>query len=344
VLINGVLDEQLSDFNEINSVTITTLRKALENKDKTALKYFNNIATNKTVFDFLNMANVSEGLFISVDKNIQLKKPLHIINLSVSENAHVLIPTRNLIVIGKNSEASIIQSYLGKGDTGYFHTINSEIFIDANAKLNLYKIELENNFANHINKTDVIQKVDSVFRHFNFSFNGKLIRNDINVELEGENIETILNGLYLGNDEQHIDNNTFINHLKPHSTSNELYKGILNDKSHAVFSGKILVEKNAQLTNAYQNNNTILLSDNATVDTKPQLEIYADDVKCTHGATVGQLDESALFYILSRGIPKDKARTMLINAFAESIVSEIPIKELQNEITDLIYNNLHREL
>jgi Fe-S cluster assembly protein SufD len=202
---------------------------------------------------------------------------------------------------------------------------------------------LDNDDSYHVEKTDVLQARDSQFKHFNFTFGGKLVRNDINAELSDENIECTLNGLYIANDSQHFDNSTFIDNAKPHSVSNELYKGILDDNSRGVFTGKILVAKDAQLTNAYQNNNTILLSENARVDTKPQLEIYADDVKCTHGATVGQLDESALFYILTRGIPKEKAKSMLITAFAESVVAEMSIPELKEEINHLIFQHLNRD-
>ncbi len=344
VVVNGVLQKELSDYEELkNEIIISSILEAVDNDKKLVEKYFSKIATNKTAFDYLNLSNFVDGLFIQIPDGKILDKPIQILNITGNKGKMVFTPSRNLIFVGKNSEVTIVQKYVGDKGEKYFNNISSEIFIDKNGVLNIYKVELESDDSFHIDKTDVLQLKDSQFNHSNFSFGGKLVRNDINTEFADENIECTLNGLYIGNDNQHIDNNTFINHSKPHCTSNELYKGILDDKSRGVFCGKILVERDAQLTNAYQNNNTILLSDNATVDTKPQLEIYADDVKCTHGATVGQLDESAMFYILSRGIPREKARTMLITAFAESVVTGVKIKELRTELNCIINENLNRD-
>jgi len=342
VFVNGVFRKELSDYEELKKeIVISTISEAIEKNEKLVEKYLSKIVVNQTAFDYLNLSSFVDGLFIQIPNGKQLEKPIQILNISGSKGEMTYTPFRNLFIVGENSEAAIIQKYVGIDSERYFNNISTEIFIDKNGVLNIYKIELENEDSFHINKTDVIQSRDSQFNHFNFTFGGKLIRNDINTKLNGENIECTLNGLYIGNESQHIDNNTFINHAKPHSTSNELYKGILDDNSRGVFCGKILVEKDAQLTNAYQNNNTILLSDDATVDTKPQLEIYADDVKCTHGATVGQLDESAMFYILSRGIPKDKARSMLIKAFAESVVEGVKIEPLRDELNNLIFECLN---
>lgn len=344
VLVNGVLKKGLSDYEELKKeIIISSILEAVDNDEKLVEKYFSKIATNKTAVDYLNLSSFVDGLFIKIPDNKILDKPIQILNITKSKGKMTFTPSRNLIFIGGNSEATIVQKYVGNKGEKYFNNISSEIFIDKNGVLNLYKVELESDDSFHIDKTDVIQLKDSQFNHFNFSFGGKLVRNDINTEFTDENIECTLNGLYIGNGNQHIDNSTFINHSKPHCTSNELYKGILDDKSRGVFSGKILVERDAQLTNAYQNNNTILLSDDATVDTRPQLEIYADDVKCTHGATVGQLDETAMFYILSRGIPRDKARQMLITAFAKSVVEGVNIEALRTELNSIINENLNRD-
>ena len=344
VFVNGVLQKELSDYDELKKeIIVSTISDALVESKDLIEKHFTKIVVDKTAFDYLNLSNFEDGFFIQVPNNKVLEKPIQIVNITGNKNKMVFSPSRNLIVIGKNSEASIVQNYCGIEGEQYFNSISSEIFIDQNGVLNIYKVELENEDSYHIDKTDILQSRDSQFNHFNFTFGGKLIRNDINTELNDENIECTLNGLYIGNDKQHIDNNTFINHAKPHCTSNELYKGILDDNSRGVFSGKILVERDAQLTNAYQNNNTILLSDDATVDTKPQLEIYADDVKCTHGATVGQLDESAMFYILSRGISKEKAKAILITAFAESVVEGVKIEPLRNKLNNLINEHLNRD-
>ncbi|MEE9430006.1 MAG: Fe-S cluster assembly protein SufD, partial [Melioribacteraceae bacterium] len=206
-----------------------------------------------------------------------------------------------------------------------------------------YKLQNESNTAYHIDKTDIYQKESSVFNHFSLSFGSKIARNDINVKLDGENIESHLYGLYLGKDEQHIDHHTFIEHAKPNCMSNELYKGILDDKSRGVFSGKILVDQIAQKTNAFQSNKSVLLSNEASVDAKPQLEIYADDVKCSHGATVGKLDEQAYFYIRSRGVSAKAAKSMLIRAYIDDVVSEIKIDELREKVNHTIFEHLQRE-
>jgi len=344
VFVNGVFKKELSDFEEIKKeIIISTISEAMVEREDIVSEYLSKIAVDKTAFDYLNLSSFIDGFFLQIPDNKILEKPIQMLNITGNKGHMTYTPTRNLIIAGKNSEASIIQNYVGIEGEQYFNTISSEVFIDQNALLNIYKVELENEDSCHIDKTDVLQRRDSKFNHFNFTFGGKLVRNDINTELSDENIECTLNGLYIGNDNQHIDNSTFINHAKPHCLSNELYKGILDDHSRGVFNGKILVERDAQLTNAYQNNNTILLSDDATIDTKPQLEIFADDVKCTHGATVGQLDESAMFYILSRGIPREKAKSMLITAFAESVVEGVKIEPLRDELNNLIFEHLNRD-
>jgi Fe-S cluster assembly protein SufD len=343
IIVNGVLNKELSDIEELNKeIFVSTIAEASETYPELVEKYLSKIAVDKTAFDYLNLANFVDGLFIQIPNSKLLERPIQILNISNSKGSLTFSTSRNLIIVGENSESTIIQKYVGANEGKYFNNISTEIFIDKNGILNISKIELENMDSFHIDKTDVLQSRDSQLNHFNFTFGGKLVRTDINTELDGENIEATLNGLYIGKDSQHIDNNTFVNHSKPHCTSNELYKGILDDNSRGVFSGKILVERDAQQTNAYQNNNTILLSDNANVDTKPQLEIFADDVKCTHGATVGQLDESAMFYILSRGIPKEKAKQMLINAFAGSVVEGVKIEGLREEINNLIFERLSK--
>jgi Fe-S cluster assembly protein SufD len=344
VFVNGVLKKEFSNFEELkNEVFVSTISDAMVEREEIISKYIYKIAVDKTAFDYLNLSSFSDGLFIQIPDNKILDKPIQMLNITGNKGNMTYTPSRNLIIAGKNSETSIVQNYVGIEGEQYFNTIASEIFVDQNALLNIYKVELENEDSCHFDKTDVLQKRDSKFNHFNFTFGGKLVRNDINTELSDENIECTLNGLYIGNDNQHIDNSTFINHAKPHCLSNELYKGILDDHSRGVFNGKILVERDAQLTNAYQNNNTILLSDDATIDTKPQLEIFADDVKCSHGATVGQLDESAMFYILSRGIPREKAKSMLITAFAESVVEGVKIEPLRDELNNLIFEHLNRD-
>jgi len=344
VFVNGIFEKELSDYSELsNQIFISTIAEAFESDNELVEKYFSKISMENTAFDFLNLSNFVGGLFIHIPKNVVIEKPIQILNITGNAVDISFSSSRNLIIADENSESTFVQKHVGLKGEIYFNNISTEIYVEKNGILNFYNLQLDNDDSYHFEKTDVIQNRDSQFHHYNFTFGGKLVRNDINAKLDAENIECTLNGLYIANDSQHIDNSTFIDHAKPHSTSNQLYKGILDDSSHGVFAGKILVARDAQLTNAYQNSNTILLSKEAKVDTKPQLEIYADDVKCTHGATVGQLDESALFYILSRGIPREKAKSMLISAFAESVLSDLKIDALKIEISHLIFEHLNRD-
>jgi len=242
----------------------------------------------------------------------------------------------------ENSQAKIIFEYVGSENAEYFTNATSTITAGANANLSLFKIQNESQTAFHIERTDIKQKNSSIVKHFALSFGAQISRNDINVNIDGENVENHLYGLYLGNKNQQIDNHTFIVHNQPNSESNQLYKGILDNESKGIFSGKILVKKEAQKTNAFQSNKSVLLSEKAKSNSKPQLEIYADDVKCTHGATVGKLDQEALFYIRSRGVPLELARSMLIRAFIDDVVKEITIEPLKEKVNHTIFQHLKR--
>jgi len=211
-----------------------------------------------------------------------------------------------------------------------------------NANLDLFKVQNENNNSYHIDTTNAEQNRDSIFSHYSMSFGGGIVRNDINSILKDEHSLCNYYGLSLGNESQHIDNHTLVDHAAPDCDSNELYKGILDDNARGVFNGKIMVRKDAQRTNAYQSNKTVLLSKNSNIDTKPQLEIYADDVKCSHGATVGHLDDLALFYVRSRGIPEELAKSMLIRAFANDVVEKVKIESLRNKLNHMIFAHLQR--
>jgi len=247
-----------------------------------------------------------------------------------------------LIMAGKNSQVSIIANYRGSGSQKYFNNAVTEIFIGENSIVDLYKIQNEKDDSYHIEKVQALQKKNSVFNHYNLNFGGAIVRNDINSLLDDENTETHFYGLYLAHGNQHVDNHTFADHAKPNCMSNELYKGILDDNARGVFNGKIMVRKDAQKTNAYQSNKTILLSRTAKIDTKPQLEIFADDVKCSHGTTVGQLDEESEFYIKSRGVPQELAKSMLIRAFANDVIEKIKIEPLKEQLNHMIFEHLHR--
>jgi len=343
VFINGIFSEELSEVGELpKNVFAGSLNDEIQSDNKIVKNYLGKQIENKTAFDHLNDAYMLDGAFVSIPDGTVLEKPIQVLNISGHKNELTFNTPRNLIVAGKNAQASIFFKYVGIEGNKYFTNSVTEIFVDESAMVNVYKIELEDVESYHIERTEIYQKANSIFNHYNFTFGGSLVRNDINSIMDDENIECHLNGLYIGRDSQHFDNHTFIDHAKPNCYSNELYKGILDDKAHGVFSGKILVDKDAQKTNAYQSNKTILLSEEASIDTKPQLEIYADDVKCSHGATVGHLDETALFYILSRGIPEEKAKSMLITAFAEDVVSKVKISELKDKLNHLIFEHLNR--
>lgn len=344
IFINGIYNKELSKINDLeNGVVVDSFFVHLKNKNKLILQLLNNSSNNLNSFTLLNHTFTYDGFFIHIPKNKIVEKPIHIINIAVNNAGKALIQPRNLVIAEENTQANIIYEFIGNDGDEYFTNVITDIYVKENSQINFIKLQNESNASFHIDKTDIHQNNSSILNHFSLSFGSKIARNDINTKLDGENIECHLFGLYLGNDEQHIDNHTFINHAKPNCMSNELYKGILDDKAKGVFSGKILVDRIAQKTNAFQSNKSVLLSNEASIDAKPQLEIYADDVKCSHGATVGKLDEQAYFYIRSRGVSAEAARSMLIRAFIDDVVSEIKIEQLKDKVNHIIFEHLHRE-
>ncbi len=339
VFYNGTVQKSLSDISDLpKGVIVENLKTAIQNFPDIVEEYLGKYSQVRTGFDVLNSAYFRDGLLVFLPANAILTKPLQILFYSDSDNS--LLTYRNLLVVGKNSEGKIIFNYKGTAEKKYFLNSSNEAIIEENAHVELLEVQSQSEEAFHIEKSEVKIKQDGTFNHYSFSFGGRISRNDIYAELDGENISCNLYGLYLGKEKQHIDNFTFINHSKPNSSSEEFYKGILDDESHGVFAGKILVSPNAQKTNAYQSNKTVLLSEKATIDTKPQLEIYADDVKCSHGATVGRLDKEQFFYILSRGIPEKIARSMLITAFANDVLTKVKFKEVREALQKIVSNYL----
>jgi len=273
-----------------------------------------------------NSAWSGDGVVIEVAADHRLAKPLQILHVATAENA--LAATRNLFVIGAGAEAGIIETYIGSA-SGYFSAAVNECFLAANAGLTVYKWQAEAEKACHFGGTYVKQARDSRFMHHNFAFGALLARSDIHSDLELA-AECRLNGLYLGGNRQHIDNHTRINHLQPRGVSREFYKGVLDNRARGVFQGRVIVVEDAQQTDSEMNNRNLLLSADAEVDTKPQLEIYADDVKCSHGVTVGQLEEKSVFYLQSRGVDEDAARNILTFAFANEMVDKVENAELKS--------------
>lgn len=338
VFIDGIFSEKFSRVSQSSEKRVignlaANLQSALVKKSLNKLSKVDN------AFNAMNTAAINDGLFIDIADNQAVEKPVQVLFVSGKSENTLSIP-RNLISLGKNSQITLILNYSGIKDSSYFVNNVSEISIGENSTLDYLKIQNESRSAYHIDKIQVTQEKYSKLNSFSLSFGGSISRNDLNTEMKDENIESNFYGLYVTSDKQHIDNHTLADHAKPNCYSNEVYKGVLSDSSRGVFNGKILVREDAQQTNAYQTNKTILLSDNARMDTKPQLEIYADDVKCSHGATVGNVDDMALLYLQTRGIPKEKAEMILVKAFVSDVVEEIKIEELQKEVNRLIEQNI----
>ena len=343
VFVNGVFNKKLSsDIYFEDGIIIDSLYNLNQEENTVIEKILNKETIGNNIFNLLNNTFVYDGFVLSLPKGTVINKPIYILNIASDNDNKPLIQPRNFIHLEKNSQAEIIFDYIGINDSEYFTNVITDIFVEENAKLNIFKLQDESQNAFHIERTNIEQKDSSVVKHFSLSFGAQITRNDINANVDGENIECNLYGLYLGNKNQQIDHHTFIEHTKPNSVSNELYKGILDDNAKGIFSGKILVQKEAQKTNAFQSNKSVLLSSKATSNSKPQLEIYADDVKCSHGATVGKLDEEALFYIRSRGVPLELARSMLIRAFIDDVVKEINLEPLREKVNHTIFQHLQR--
>ncbi len=291
-------------------------------------------AVNNTEHGFIafNTAWFTDGLFVHVPPKQVLEKPIQVLN--VVTQADVMATTRNVIIIDDMAEARVIETFAG-GIESYLTAAVTEVFVGRNADLTLFKMQCESEKAYHFGGIYINQAQDARFTHHNFAFGGLLARSDIHADLDQAS-ECELNGLYLGINRQHIDNHTRINHLKPHASSREMYKGVLDDRARGVFQGRVIVAQDAQKTDSQMNNRNLLLSNEAEADTKPQLEIYADDVKCGHGVTVGQLDEKSIFYLQSRCIDEETARNMLTFAFANEMVDKVEIKSLHDKVLEQV--------
>lgn len=290
------------------------------------------------VFPALNTAYFEDGAFIHVPQNVQVQTPIHL--LFLTPDGTVSQP-RNLFLIGDNSQITVIEEYAGKNAKGSGFTNSvTEISGGKNAQIDHYKVTTEGDAAYHVATMQVQQDRDCHFASHSVTFGGKIVRNQANSIMGGTGIETTLSGLYVGGADQLIDNHTVMDHAQPHCESHEYYNGVLAGRAHGVFNGKIFVRLDAQKTDAKQSNRTLLLSSEAEIDAKPQLEIFADDVKCTHGATVGQLDEDALFYLRARGINKNDAQDILTYAFADQILERVQISALRERLEKALFEKL----
>lgn len=327
-----------------NGVVIGSIKTAQKDYPELFEKHFGQIAIhNQHGFAQINTAFFKDGLFIYVPDNVHVEETIQLIKM-VNATQKLMINSRNLIVLGKNSHLSFMHCDDSVNHQSSLINTVTEIFIDENASLDLYKLQNINDETSLINSTSVTQQRDSRLKVNVITLNGGVIRNELNVDLQGEGAEADLNGIYLMDKKQQVDNQVYVNHAKPNCNSFELFKGVLDEQSSAIFNGYVHVNKDAQKTNAFQRNNNILMTAEAKVDTMPFLEIYADDVKCSHGATVGQLDNEALFYLMQRGISQKDARMLLMYAFAAEVTDKIEIAPLRVSIEDMVKKRLRGEL
>jgi Fe-S cluster assembly protein SufD len=330
--VNGHFSPELSHLSGLPpGVKVVSLRTAFAQDEKALEEHLARYARfDNQAFVALNTAFMQDGAFVEIPRGTVFQTPIHLLYLSTGSNQPTVLHPRNLILVGPNSQISVIESYFGLGNDVYFTNAVTEIVVADNSELDHYKLQQESQQAFHISTLQVRQASNSRFHSHSISLGGALVRNEVKPVLDAEGAECMLNGLYQIANHQHVDNHTTLDHAKPHGTSRELYKGILSGQATAVFNGRIIVRKDAQKTDAIQRNKNLLLSKNAVIDTKPQLEIYANDVRCTHGATIGQLDQEAMFYLRSRGISEQAARHLLIAAFAAEIVDEIKIEAVHD--------------
>lgn len=327
VLVDGHFSKELSTLDNSDGVSILGMADALEQQAELVKKYLGQAVSNEEhSFVAFNSAWFTDGLFVHVPANKVLDKPIQLLHLVTQ--ADLLATSRNIIVVDEMAEVKVIETFVGVDDA-YLSAAVTEVFVGKNADLTLYKMQSEGEKAYHFGGTYVKQARESRFKHHNFAFGGLLARNDIHTDLDVAS-ECDLNGLSLGVKRQHMDNHTLVNHNQPQAISRELYKCVLDQRARGVFQGRIVVAEDAQKTNSEMNNRNLLLSNDAEVDTKPQLEIYADDVKCAHGVTVGQLDEKSIFYLRSRCVDEETARNMLTFAFANEMVDKVKIKALHD--------------
>lgn len=342
VFINGIFSSKHSSLSSSSGIIVTTIREALSNNSELVIPFIGRYADHKTdAFTALNTATWKDGVFVHITDAIAVEKPIIIHHVTDTSNGQVISVNRNLFIVGKNSAVTIVEKFDSAGDANAFLSTVTEGVLAENAELNFYSIQ--NDAANHFNQKHIHQGDKSRVNTFTYTLDGKLVRNNLQLALDGENIESHMYGLYLLKGDTLADNHTTVDHKKPNAFSNELYKGIMDGNSKGVFNGKIYVRPNAQKTNAFQANKNILLTNSSGVNTKPQLEIWADDVKCSHGCTTGQLDEEALFYLQSRGIQKDTARAMMLYAFAAETLQSVKQPVIGDYLDKLIRVRFNKE-
>ena len=342
VVVNGYFAPQLSSCGALPAgVEAGGLSEAIDRDPTLVERYLTRLAPYEDQpFTALNTAFLRDGAFLQIPANAVIEQPIHLLFVATTHQKATVHHPRVLILAGENSQARIVESYAGLRDAPCFTNAVTEIVAGPNAVIDHYKLLRESLQAFHVASMHVSLGRSSSFSSHSITLGGALVRNDVNALLNGEGIDCTLNGLYVANGRRLIDNHTMVDHAKPHCSSHELYKGILDGEAHAVFNGKIVVQLDAQKTDAKQTNQALLLSEHAQINTTPQLEIFADDVRCTHGATVGQLDDDAMFYLRSRGLSHARARNVLIHAFASDILDRIKIASIRAHLDRVLLEQL----
>jgi Fe-S cluster assembly protein SufD len=340
VFIDGVYSSYLSETTH-DGIDVCLLSSALDKSKYSSVieTYFNKAAKLEGLTQ-LNTAFAKEGAYIHIPKNKEVDKPIEIIYFSTGNEAAMFSQPRNLIVADENAHVQIIERHQSLSSNAVLTNAVTEIFANKRAMVDYYKIQNDALSASLVDSTFIEQQRESICSVHTFSFGGQITRNNLHFKQEGEHCDSILNGITIIGEKQHVDHNTLVHHVAENCESHQDYKGIFDGSSTGVFNGKIYVEKEAQKLDAFQQNNNILISDKATINAKPQLEIFADDVKCSHGCTIGQLDNDALFYMRSRGIGQKEARALLMYAFANNVLESVKIPELKSRINKLIADKI----
>lgn len=340
VIIDGVFDPALSQLSALpKGVTVQPFSQSLDTVEQ---QLGQQVTLEQAGLTALNTLLMKEGVMVHVSENTVVDKPIELLVINSGDTDNLATHLRNMLVLDNNAQATVVEHYIGLTDAIYFTNVVSEVVLADKAELFHYKLQQESKNAFHIATLAAKQAAGSQWHTNNISLGGKLARNDVHSQLMGEQSHTTMDGLYLLKAAQHIDNHTRIDHLVPNTTSNELYKGVLDDDSHAVFNGKVIVHKDAQKTDSKEYNHNLLLSRGCEIDTKPEMEIYADDVKCGHGSTVGQLDPDQLFFLRARGLDAVTARSLLTHAFAVEVLERIPSETLRDALSKVISQRLPR--
>lgn len=341
VFVNGEFQKNLSQLEGLSGLELTQIAE-VENSPIFKEHFNKVIGKDASSLVDLNTALYRQGIFIHAPKNAELAKPIHILHVNTG-NKNSFSQNRNLFVFEQHSNVEIIETFVGEKESSasLFNNSVNEIVVKEGANIQHYYIQHATKGSNYVSHTEIYQEKNSLYNNFNFNFPGAdFVRRDINVRLDDENVESHLYGINLTSEGQFVDNHTIVDHMKPHSESYEWYKNITQDESTVVFNGKIFVREDAQKTNAFQQNNNLMIGDKTAIYTKPQLEIFADDVKCSHGCTMGQFDQEALFYLRSRGISEEKGRTLLIHAFAFDVTSKVENEQIRAYAENLLEEGL----